>query len=303
MENTSQFPTLQPFHSYIVFQTIYLKMVMVLKQHLPYKWMNRPIKKVAIVGGASSRKAAPILDPSWEIWGLGPRQLKLPRVDRWFEMHSKQQLIDYYHIVRGGHFNKHWKFLKGMNNPVYMIRVHASLPNSVAYPLEPVIQDVGRCFTSSVAYMLGLAIHEKFEAIGMWGVNMASKKEYKYQWPGVQYLLALAKSRGIHVYLPDDCPITIPAKPELVVTQILYGYDYHHPDAWWNQPERQAELKKKMKENAAKAKRKAKRKKEKAKRKKARAKARAKSKAKIKRRKNTQKKNKAIKRKALKRKP
>lgn len=198
------------------------------------EWMQLPIKKVAIVGGAPSRKEAPISDPTWEIWGLGPRQLKLPRVTRWFEMHSKEQLINYYDVVRGGYFKKHWTFLQRLKCPVYTQRTFPDLPNSVEYPLEDVIEDVGKCFTSSVSYMLGLAIHEKFEGIGIWGVNMASKKEYKYQWPAVQYLLALARKRGIHVYLPESCPITIPKKPKLVKTKILYGYDWDHPDAWWN---------------------------------------------------------------------
>lgn len=207
------------------------------------EWMQLPIKKVAIVGGAPSRKEAPISDPTWEIWGLGPRQLKLPRVTRWFEMHSKEQLINYYDVVRGGYFKKHWTFLQRLKCPVYTQRTFPDLPNSVEYPLEDVIEDVGKCFTSSVSYMLGLAIHEKFEGIGMWGVNMASKKEYKYQWPAVQYLLALARKRGIHVYLPESCPITIPKKPKLVKTKILYGYDWDHPDAWWNKKKKPRKLK------------------------------------------------------------
>lgn len=222
-------------------------------------WMSQPIKKVAIVGGASSRRFAPFADRSWEIWGLGPRELKLPRADRWFEMHSQQQLIRYYDKVRGGEFAAHMRFLRKLRCPVYMQRVHPSLPNSVPYPLDAVLKDCGRCFSSSVSYMLGLAIHERFQGIGMWGVNMASKKEYTYQWAGVQYLLALARARGIYVYLPPDCPITIPPKPALPVTKVLYGYDWDHPEAWWNKLQREKERKERSKAKA-KAKAKAKRK-------------------------------------------
>lgn len=212
--------------------------------------MIRRIRKVAIVGGAPSRQFAPIADRSWEIWGLGPQELKLPRADRWFEMHSEQQLIHYYDEVRRGKFAAHLKFLRDLKCPVYMQRVHPSLPNSVAYPLDAVLKDCGRCFSSSVSYMLGLAIHERFEGIGMWGVNMASKKEYTYQWAGVQYLLALAIARGIHVYLPDDCPITIPPKPILPITKLLYGYDWDHPEAWWNKLKREKERKARAKAKA-----------------------------------------------------
>ncbi len=207
------------------------------------EWMKLPIKKVAIVGGAPSRRFAPVADRSWEIWGLGTERFKLPRADRWFEMHSEPQLIYFYDKIKGGKFAAHMRFLASLNCPVYMQKPHPSVPNSVAYPLAEVLKDCGRCFSSSVSYMLGLAIHERFQGIGMWGVDMTSKEEYLYQWAGVRYLLALARSRGIHVYLPPGCPITIPPKPVLPVTKVLYGYDWDHPDAWWNKLRRERERK------------------------------------------------------------
>lgn len=225
---------------------IALRAVISLAREHDTRWMKLPIKKVALVGGAPSRKYAPIADKTWQIWGLGPKHLRLPRVDRWFEMHSKEQLIQYYDVVRGGYFGKHWRFLRNLGCPVYTQEKYPDLPNSVKYPLEAVTREVGRCFTSSVSYMLGLAIYEGFEGIGMWGINMASKKEYKHQWPAVQYLLALARERGIYVYLPKDCPITIPKKAKPVVTNILYGYHWDHPDAWWNKRKKKKDAKKKV---------------------------------------------------------
>jgi len=214
--------------------------------------MRLPIKKVAIVGGAPSRRLAPVGDRSWQIWGLGTERFKLPRADRWFEMHSEQQLIYYYDKIRGKKFDAHMRFLASLKCPVYMQKRHPRIPNSVAYPLDAVLKDCGRCFTSSVSYILGLAIHEKFQGIGMWGVDMTSKEEYRYQWAAVRYLLALARARGIYVYLPPGCPITIPSKPVLPVTKVLYGYDWDHPDAWWNKlkrkREREAEEKKRKKD-------------------------------------------------------
>lgn len=239
--------------------------------------MRLSIKKVAIVGGAPSRRLAPVEDRSWEIWGLGTERFKLPRADRWFEMHSEPQLIFYYDKIRGGKFAAHMRFLASLKCPVYMQQPHRLVPNSVTYPLSEVVKECGRCFSSSVSYMLGLAIYEGFQGIGMWGVDMTSKEEYQYQWAGVQYLLALAKARGIHVYLPPGCPITIPPKPVLPVTKVLYGYDWDHPDAWWNKLRRE-------KERRAEAERERKRRKarERAKKKaKARAKLRARTRAKV----------------------
>lgn len=207
------------------------------------EWMYAPIKKVAIIGGAPSRRYAPIYDKSWEIWGLGARELRLPRVDRWFELHSVPQLIRAYNRREKNGYERHIKFLRSLKVPVYMQKPHPGVPNSVTYPLDAVLEECGRCFTSSVSYMLGLAILEGYRGIGMWGVNMASKKEYLYQWAGVQYLLALAKQRGVGVYLPPDCPITIPSRPKLVPTKVLYGYDWDHPDAWWNKLQKEKESK------------------------------------------------------------
>lgn len=241
-------------------------------------WMRQNIRKVAIVGGAPSRQYAPYDDPSWEIWGLGTDRHRLPRADRWFEMHSVPQLIRYYDKIRGGKYAAHIRFLRQLKCPVYMQQVHPAIPNSVVYPLDAVLKDCGRCFSSSVSYMLGLAIHERFDAIGMWGVNMTSKQEYTHQWAGVQYLLALARERGIHVYLPDDCPITIPPKAILPVTKVLYGYDWDHPDAWWNK-ERHTKEKEKERRKRAGTRKKAKKKAKVKARKRAKARAQARARA------------------------
>lgn len=210
-------------------------MILLLKPLGSYEWMNQPIKKVAIVGGASSRRYAPLSDKTWEIWGLGAKKQKLPRVSRWFEIHSIPQLIRAYNKKKNKRgYEKHIKFLRKLKCPVYMQEPHPGVPNSVTYPLPEVLKECGRCFSSSVSYMIGLAIYERYEGIGVWGVHMISKKEYHYQWAGVQYLLALAIKLGIKVFLHPECPIAIPDKPTLAYTKILYGYDWDHPEAWWN---------------------------------------------------------------------
>lgn len=208
--------------------------MIVLKLYGAGAWMNQPIKKVAIVGGSSSREEAPIMDESWEVWGLGAKRHSLPRATRWFEIHSIPQLKRHYSKKNKRGCENHLNFLASLDCPVYMQKPHPQVPNSVAYPLAKVLKECGRCFTSSISYMIGLAIYERFEGIGIWGVQMVSKKEYIHQWAAVRYLLALAKQRGIGVYLHPQCPIPIPDKPELPYTDVLYGYHWNHPKAWWN---------------------------------------------------------------------
>lgn len=192
-------------------------------------------RSVAVVGGGPSRRYAPFLDPSWEIWMFGRGKLAIPRVTRWFEMHSVEQLKR----CRGDRKTKmwyaeYWQFLSQLKSPVYMLKRHAEIPRSVAYPLEDAIDQFGRCFTSSVSYIIALAIMEGCERIGLWGVDLSDKEEYIYQRPAVQYLLGAAKKRGITICLPKGCSLLVPDNPEPVETAVLYGYDWDHPEAWWN---------------------------------------------------------------------
>lgn len=167
---------------------------------------------------------------------FGRGKLPIPRVDRWFEMHSVEQMKRF----RGDRKRKmwypeYWQFLGRLKCPVYMIRQHAQIPRSVPYPLHEAIRRFGRCFTSSVSYAIALAIMEGCDRLGLWGVDLSDKEEYVYQRPTVQYLLGVAKKRGIAVCLPKGSTLQIPSDPEPVHTRVLYGYDWDSPEAWWNQ--------------------------------------------------------------------
>jgi len=167
---------------------------------------------------------------------FGRGKLPIPRVDRWFEMHSVQQMKRF----RGDRKRKmwypeYWKFLGRLKCPVYMIRRHADIPRSVSYPLDDAIRRFGRCFTSSVSYAIALAMMEGCDRLGLWGVDLSDKEEYVYQRPTVEYLLGVAKKNGIAVHLPEETTLRVPDDPKPVHTKVLYGYDWDHPEAWWNQ--------------------------------------------------------------------
>ncbi len=128
----------------------------------------------------------------------------------------------------------------GLDVPIYMQRKHPEIPRSVEYPLEDALTAFGRCFTSSASYLIALAIMEEFETIGVWGIHLTARSVYSRQRPGVEYLLGVARARGIDVYLPPNSPLRIPTKPKLRPTEILYGYDWQSPKAWWRKKARRS---------------------------------------------------------------
>jgi hypothetical protein len=98
-----------------------------------------------------------------------------------------------------------------------MMERYDEIPSSVAYPVDEVVANIGiPYFTSSVSYMLGLAMLEGFDRIELYGLDMASETEYAYQKAGTEFLLGMAMGRGIKVYVPEK---------SLLLRAGLYGYD------------------------------------------------------------------------------
>ena len=78
------------------------------------------------------------------------------------------------------------------------------LPHAKVYPFEEVAKTCGDYWESSIAYAMSLAIHEGADEIGLWGVNMAGDDEYSYQKPNMEYLIGLAKGKGIKVFIHES---------------------------------------------------------------------------------------------------
>lgn len=88
--------------------------------------------------------------------------------------------------------------------------------NKDSYPLEEAARHFGtRFFTSSIAYMLALAIKKTPKEIHLWGVEMDGGGAYAYEKPCVLYWIGQAEARGIKVKTASR--LTEPA--------FLYGYD------------------------------------------------------------------------------
>ena len=209
-----------------------------------------PRKKFAICGfAASSRMAAPFDDPEWEIWTLNQLYRHIPRATRQFDIHLNWREDN----VEG---TDHPRWLAECGIPVYMTQVEPSIPTSIRYPIERVIEKVAGIdyFTSTVGFMVGLAILEIDEQverefnshpvpadatiadvralvrrayaereIGIFGIDLIVGIEYLRQKACVEYLLGLAEARNI--------TIRIPPQSALLKQQWRYGYE-KEPEAW-----------------------------------------------------------------------
>lgn len=156
-----------------------------------------PREKVAIIGfAASSKDLAPYNDPTWSIWGLNQLYRHIPRADRWIEIHHNW----HEHVVEG---TDHHQWLADAPIPVYMTERVPTIPNSVRFPIERVMQGNLDYFTSTVAFAIALAIQEGFKEIGLWGIDLIVGDEYSYQKPCAEFWLGVAHGKGLTVTLPQ----------------------------------------------------------------------------------------------------
>lgn len=106
--------------------------------------------------------------------------------------------------------------------PVFMLEPIPAIPTSVAYPKNEIMDMFGQAavyfFTSSLAWMMALAIAQKPDEIGLWGVDMSASEEiYSGQRAGCQYWIGKARELGIKVTLPPQSDLAVPTP--------LYGFN------------------------------------------------------------------------------
>lgn len=191
-------------------------------------------KKVAIVGGGSTRLKAPFYDRSWDIWAFSSRNTVYPRVTRWFEIHHETDLRQQLASHKAGRrtFAGYMRYMQHLRCPVYMQSRHRSIPRSVRFPVEKLLAEFGRCFTSTASYLVALAIMEGYETIGLWGINPRGS-HYERQRPALEYLLGQARRRRIKIVLPRGVSLRVRWRPKFVLTPALYAYEWRSRHAWW----------------------------------------------------------------------
>jgi hypothetical protein len=148
--------------------------------------------KIAIVGMSESQHQAPFNDTNWEVWGMMQHAEYRPVFDRVFEMHPIDDEMVKSYIDK----------MDDLDAPVYM--QEAYYDGAVKYPFEKVEKEY---FSSTIGYMLALAISENPDEIAIYGVDMASKEEYLHQRANAEYFIGLAQGKGIKVTIPESSPL------------------------------------------------------------------------------------------------
>ena len=165
---------------------------------------------VCIVGLAPATRDMVLEEPDGvEIWTLNQAHAFLPpdlmaRVTRHFQVHPYEEMV-----ARQRPETRHLEWMEQNRTiPVYMEETQPNIPMSVRYPKEKIQADLGALYlTSAIAFMLALAMHERFSLIKLFGVELSSQTEYEDQRPCLEYLLGRAIERGIKVWLPPECPL------------------------------------------------------------------------------------------------
>jgi hypothetical protein len=202
---------------------------------------QRPVKRLAIVGFADTKVDAPYQDPATEIWGLNDLHNALPRYDRWFDIHPRDNIeLDCTLMRNKGQTPPETIGLSGLrklNVPVYMQDRYEDIPNSLKYPLNEMLAYWKQrsltgynYLTNSISEMIAFALYEgivtgiQWETIGIYGVDMAVGSEYVDQRPSCEYWIGLAEGMGVKVYIP-------PAS-DLCHCRFMYAFEQKKEDLW-----------------------------------------------------------------------
>ena len=171
---------------------------------------------VLILGCATSTiHQSPMDRKHTEIWTVASlidlHPNAAPYISRWFDLHREPE-------------EKHpnWWGWALENQPMcVLLEERKELKNSQAYPIDEMKTRFGSYFTSSLSYMLALAIARGAKWIGLYGADMVCGSEYYYQRACCEFLLGVARGSGIEVEIPNESA--------LLKSPWLYGYDENRP--------------------------------------------------------------------------
>lgn len=170
--------------------------------------MKKKERKIAILGTAPSTiQKAPVNEKEWEIWACSPGLAGvLPRWDRWFEIHTPEEVKEV--------SPEFYEWMHKQKRPIYTLYEYPDVKSSITFPREMIEKRFNTWFlTSTIAWMLALAITEKPTHIGIWGVDMMDHTEYGAQKFGCLHFIAMARAHGVNIVLPEASELLVKAKP------------------------------------------------------------------------------------------
>ncbi len=191
-------------------------------------------QKVCIVGFAgSTRDQFPKGDPDMELWGMNRlHDIVDPTLfHRWFQLHPRS-------VWDTPARAKEVSTYKLGLHPVFMHEHYEDIPASVPFPKALIEQRFNRYLpalpdggvrlggesyqSTSVTWMIALALLEDFSEIHIYGVDMVTDEEYGYQRPCCEYWIGLAAGLGKRLVIPADSA--------LCTQEWVYGYQMKPPN-------------------------------------------------------------------------
>lgn len=165
-------------------------------------------RAVAIVGSVpTTRMFAPFDDKNCEIWAVG-HPAGLPRMEVFWDLHD----FDTY----GPELKDYLTWLANFQSRVVIGHPHLMdrVKFPVLYPVQDMIAEHGTFFFSStVSWMMAIAIAQRSSAIYVCGIDMATSEEYMRQKAGIKHFERIAKKAGIPVHYPPGSDLNYEPAP------------------------------------------------------------------------------------------
>ena len=171
--------------------------------------MRKNSKAVAMVGFSSRHcRLTPFYNPEIEIWGLNRlhQQEWFKYADRMFQLHPLKYIQKCIGISAGD--REHYEWLTQPHEfKLYCQKAYKEFPSAIEYPIKKMRAKYGDFYTSTLAYMIALALDEGFNHFELYGFDMEADTEYKYQRDSAEYFIGLAEGMGCTVLLPQNCSL------------------------------------------------------------------------------------------------
>jgi hypothetical protein len=175
---------------------------------------------VVILGTAGTLSVTPWDLPDTDYWACQPvityKQHEGHRIDALFEMHQMETWKQFAESLN--------LYNKDKTIPIFMIQANQQVNNSIAYPIREVQQMVAdnmklkKYFTSTISYMIAMAIWMGYKSIELYGVHMAADEErYSLQRSCCETWLNYGFGKGVNYYVPDESSI--------MHSTHMYGYE------------------------------------------------------------------------------
>lgn len=184
-------------------------------------------KKIIILGTTPSRMDAPIDDPSWKVWTIGPGGKDNNRWDRLYEPHGSHEVHTWPEDFKG-YLNdlslvepprEVWLMDPPEKAMAWWAHKHNKDPETLAkeitgkwtaakvIPKDDLLKKYRRrmWYSSSISWCIAHALEEGVTDLWLAGIDLESGEEYISQFAGAAHFIDLAILAGVNVYTPKGC--------------------------------------------------------------------------------------------------